>query len=141
TEPERQPPPPLANARQSAALGKPGRLERPRHRIRPATPIQPRALDFHLTYCHSEHMTVLKEERLQIRVDPARKRMLERAASATQQTVSAFVLQAASLQAETVLAERSVISLPPDAAQAFQEALAEPGRVNERLAAALQTPR
>ncbi len=33
--------------------------------------------------------------------------MLERAASATHQSVSAFVLQAASRQAETVLAERS----------------------------------
>lgn len=92
-------------------------------------------------YCHSDYMTVLKEERLQIRVDPARKQMLERAASTTQQSVSAFVLQAASRQAETVLAERSVINLPPDAAQAFQEALAQPARVNERLVAALETPR
>ena len=92
-------------------------------------------------YCHSEHMAMLKEERLQIRVDPARKQMLERAASATHQNVSAFVLQAASRQAETVLAERRVIQLAPDAAQAFHEALAQPAQVNERLAAALGRPR
>ena len=92
-------------------------------------------------YCHSEYMTGLKEERLQIRIDPARKQMLERAASATHQNISTFVLQAASRQAESVLAERSVINLPPDAAQAFHEALAQPARANDRLAAALKSTR
>jgi uncharacterized protein (DUF1778 family) len=92
-------------------------------------------------YCHHEHMTKTKEQRLQIRVDPQRKQMLERAAGATLQNLSAFVLGAASRHAEEVLAERSLIDLPPQAAQAFSEALAEPARVNERLAAALGRPR
>jgi uncharacterized protein (DUF1778 family) len=86
-------------------------------------------------------MAPVKEQRLQIRVDPRRKQLLERAADATHQNLSAFVLQAASQHAEAVLAERTVIELSPQAAQAFSEALAQPARVNERLAAALDRPR
>lgn len=86
-------------------------------------------------------MTTVKEQRLQIRVDPHEKQLLERAANATHQNLSAFVLQAAALHAEEILAERSVISLSPQAAQAFSEALAQPARVNQRLAAALERPR
>jgi uncharacterized protein (DUF1778 family) len=86
-------------------------------------------------------MAPIKEQRLQIRVDLPRKQLLERAADATHQNLSAFVLQAASQHAEEVLAERRVIDLPPQAARAFSEALAAPARVNERLAAALGRPR
>jgi uncharacterized protein (DUF1778 family) len=82
-----------------------------------------------------------KKQRLQIRVDPTRKLMLERAASAKHQNLSAFVLEAASQQAEAVSAKRRVIELSPDAAQIFDEALAQPARVNERLAEALERPR
>ena len=92
-------------------------------------------------YCQCEYMAVTKEQRLQIRVDPERKLMLERAASASDQNLSAFVLLAASQRAESVLAERQVIDLSPDAAKAFSEALAQPARVNERLTAALERPR
>jgi len=84
---------------------------------------------------------MIKEQRLQIRVDPQRKQLLERAADATHQNLSAFVLQAASQHAEAVLAERSIIELSSQAAQAFSDALARPARVNERLAAALDRPR
>lgn len=92
-------------------------------------------------YCHSEYMAAVKEQRLQIRVDPQEKQLLERAADATHQNLSAFVLHAAALHAEEVLAERSVIALSPQAAQAFTEALAQPASVNARLAAALDRPR
>jgi uncharacterized protein (DUF1778 family) len=47
---------------------------------------------------------------------------------------------AATLHAEAVPAERSLISLSPTAAQAFNDALAQPAAVNERLAAALGRP-
>lgn len=92
-------------------------------------------------YCHSEYMATVKDERLQIRVDPERKRLLERAAAASHQSLSAFVVQAAALYAEQALAERSVISLGPDAAEAFSAALERPAEVNDRLAAALQRKR
>ena len=77
----------------------------------------------------------------QIRVDPADKALLERAAAATHLNVSAFVLQAAASRAEEILAERSSVRLSPDAAAAFSEALHRPGEVNERLAHALRRKR
>lgn len=92
-------------------------------------------------YCHSEYMASVKEGRLQIRVDPQEKQLLERAATITHQNLSAFVLRAAALRAEEILAERTVIPLSPRAAQAFSEALAQPASVNRRLAAALERPR
>ena len=92
------------------------------------------------SYCHCEYMTA-KDERLQVRVDPASKHALEQAAAATHLNLSAFVLQAAQARAEEVLAERPVITLRPDATAAFARALAEPATVNTRLAAALSRPR
>lgn len=86
-------------------------------------------------------MATVKEGRLQIRVEPQQKQLLERAARATHQNLSAFVTRAAALHAEEVLAARSVIRLSPDAAQAFNDALERPAGVNERLAAALARPR
>jgi uncharacterized protein (DUF1778 family) len=85
-------------------------------------------------------MTIMKDDRLQLRVDAVSKRRLEEAASEAHLSVSAFVLQAASQAADDLLAERQTIHLSPDAAAAFTEALNRPARVNERLAAALQRP-
>jgi len=103
--------------------------------------ITARFLDTFPVYCHYEYMAATKEERLQVRVDPVRKRMLQEAADAADQTLSAFVLAAASRRAETVLADSRVVELSPDAARAFNEALDSPARVNERLAEALDRPR
>ena len=86
-------------------------------------------------------MTVTKDERLQIRVDPHEKRLLERAAAASHVSVSAFVLQSAAAQAAEVLADRQLIELSTAAAAAFAEALDAPATVNRRLAAALERPR
>ena len=79
----------------------------------------------------------VKDERLQIRVNPEEKRLLERAADASHLSVSAFVVAAAAERAESVLAERQVVALSAAEAAAFSVALQEPARVNERLAAAL----
>lgn len=92
-------------------------------------------------YCHCEYMAVVKDERLQIRLGPAEKRLIEAAAQANHQSMSTFVLAAAALHAEQVLAERSLIGLTDEGAQAFAAALDRPAAVNERLAAALQRPR
>jgi uncharacterized protein (DUF1778 family) len=86
-------------------------------------------------------MTTVKDERLQIRVDPTDKSLLERAAEASHLNLSAFVLQAAAARAEEILAERHTIRLDRRAAAAFEEALSRPARVNERLAEALSRPR
>ena len=86
-------------------------------------------------------MSVTKDERLQIRVGPAEKRLLERAAEVSRVSVSAFVLQSAASQAAEVLAERQLIELSPEAAGAFKEALDAPATVNRRLASVLERPR
>ncbi len=86
-------------------------------------------------------MSTVKDDRLQIRVNPADKALLERAAAASHLNVSSFVVQAAALKAEEVLAERSSIRLSPDAAAAFTNALEKPAAVNDRLAVALQRMR
>ena len=98
------------------------------------------SLDLIVEYCHCDAMSVTKEERLQIRVDAAEKRLLERAAEASHVSVSAFVLQSAAAQAAAVLADRRLIALGADAAAAFSEALEQPAAVNRRLAAALAQP-
>jgi uncharacterized protein (DUF1778 family) len=86
-------------------------------------------------------MSTVKEQRLQIRVGPADKALLERAAAASHLNVSAFVVQAAASRAEEVLAERSSIRLSTEAAVAFSEALEQPAQVNDRLARALRRKR
>lgn len=83
----------------------------------------------------------VKDDRLQIRDDPASKQALERAAAASHMNLSAFVLQSAQIRAEEILAERTMITLQPSAAAAFARALAEPATVNARLASALRRPR
>jgi uncharacterized protein (DUF1778 family) len=84
--------------------------------------------------------TSARDKRLQVRVDAASKRRLEDAASEVGLTLSGFVLHAAQQHAAQVLAERALIRLSPQAAAAFDEALARPAQVNERLAAALGRP-
>jgi len=86
-------------------------------------------------------VATVKDQRLQIRVDPADKALLERAAAATHLNVSAFVVQAAASAAQEVLAERSSVRLSPHAAATFSEALEQPAEVNERLARALRRRR
>ncbi len=86
-------------------------------------------------------MVTVKEDRLQIRVDPDEKRLLESAAHASHLSVSAFVLQAAAERAGLLFAERQAITLSPDAAEAFSTALNRPGEVNARLAVALRRKR
>lgn len=97
--------------------------------------------DTPILYCHCEHMANVKEERLQIRVGPTDKALLERAAAASHLNVSAFVVQAAASKAEEILAERSSIRLSREAAVAFAEALERPAEVNERLATAMRRKR
>ncbi len=94
-----------------------------------------------MLYCHCEYVSTIKEERLQIRVDPADKLLLERAAAASHLNLSAFVVQAAAAKAEEILAERSSIRLSREAALAFSEALDRPAEVNDRLAKALRRKR
>lgn len=86
-------------------------------------------------------MSETKEDRLQIRVSPKAKRLLEEAAQASHLTVSAFVLQAADMRADQVLGDQGTVRLSPRAAAVFSASLAEPAAVNRRLVDALGRPR
>lgn len=86
-------------------------------------------------------MSTVKEERLQIRVGPADKALLVRAAAASHLNVSVFVVQAAASKAEEILAERSSIRLSREAVIAFTEALERPAEVNDRLASTMRRKR
>ncbi len=90
-----------------------------------------------LTVSEPEVATV-NEDQLEIALDRSVRELLVRAATASHLSVPSFVLQAAAQRAEEVLLERAVIALSPRAADGFAEALAAPGRHNERLADALQ---
>ncbi len=81
-----------------------------------------------------------REERLQLRIAPAEKALLTRAATAAHTSLTTFVLDAAFAQAEDVLAERALFHLGTAAAAAFIEALERPAEVNDRLAHALAQP-
>jgi uncharacterized protein (DUF1778 family) len=98
-------------------------------------------LDNPVLYCHREYMSTTKEQRLQIRIGPTDKALLERAAAASHLNVSAFVVQAAAAKAEEILAERSSIRLSSEAAAAFSLALERPAQVNDRLTQALRRKR
>ncbi|KQY64739.1 type II toxin-antitoxin system TacA family antitoxin [Nocardioides sp. Root140] len=83
-------------------------------------------------------MSQTKEERLQLRVAPAAKHHLESAAEAAHLNLSSFVLQAAIQRADEILADRALINLKAEAAEAFLDALEAPATVNDRLLDALQ---
>lgn len=98
-------------------------------------------LDVRVVYCHCEYMSTTKDDRLQIRVAPDRKRVLEEAAETSHLSVSAFVLQAAEMRADEVLLDRDAVRLSSSAAKAFADALDRRAEVSERLASALRRPR
>ncbi len=98
-----------------------------------------RSFDVCRPYCQCER-TNLKEERLQIRIDPAAKRRLGLAAAAARQTVSGFVLQAAEGRAHEVLADPGVVQLPR-APAASAEALHPSSSTDEAPVRAPRAPK
>ena len=69
-----------------------------------------------------------KAERLHLRLDPGQKALLEAASAASGDSVSTFVLAAATEAAASVLADRRVFVLDEDAWRVFDEALSGPAR-------------
>ena len=81
-----------------------------------------------------------RSEKLDIRVTPDAKSLLQQAAEARHKTVSEFVLDSALGVAEDVLKERNVIQLDADQWQAFVAALDAPPRRHPRLERLLKEP-
>jgi uncharacterized protein (DUF1778 family) len=84
-------------------------------------------------------MTV-KAERLHLRLDPTQKALLEAASAASGDSVSTFVLAAATEAAASVLADRRVFILDEDAWLTFDDALTGPARDVPGLRDLLSTP-
>jgi uncharacterized protein (DUF1778 family) len=85
-------------------------------------------------------MTSMKAERLHLRVDPEQKALLEAASRAAGDTVSGFVLRAATEAAADVLADRRVFVLDEQAWQVFDQALSRPASEVPGLRELLSAP-
>ena len=84
--------------------------------------------------------TVTRTEKLDLRLTPSAKRVLQSAATAAQRSVSEFVLESALARAEETLPDRQRFGLDAKRWAAFQAALDAPARPNPRLRKLLQTP-
>jgi len=78
-----------------------------------------------------------KDDRLELRLEPANRRLLDEAATASSMSVSAFVLTHATDAARAVLADRTTFVLPDDRWDAFTELLERDVRSMPGLAAFL----
>ena len=81
-----------------------------------------------------------KAERLHLRVDPEQKALLEAASRAAGDTVSGFVLRAATEAAADIVADRRVFVLDEQAWQVFDQALSRPAAEVPGLRELLSTP-
>lgn len=73
--------------------------------------------------------------RIEVRAQPAREARIRYAASLKNQSVSAFILEAASAAAEDTIAESTETSMPSDQFDALWESLDDPPKPNKRLQA------
>lgn len=81
-----------------------------------------------------------KDDRLELRLEPANRRLLDEAAAASSMSVSAFVLTHATDAAREVLADRTTFVLPDARWDAFTESLEREIRPMPGLAAFLARP-
>src|SRR5436305_177715 len=84
--------------------------------------------------------TETRNEKLDLRLTPSAKRVLQTAARATRKTVSEFVLESALARAEETLPDRQHFGLDAEHWAAFQAALDGPPRPAPRLAKLLREP-
>jgi|ERR1700692_869038 uncharacterized protein (DUF1778 family) len=85
--------------------------------------------------------TETRNEKLDLRLTPSAKRVLQTAALAANRSVSEFVVESALARAEETLPDRQRFGLTADQWKAFQDALAAPPRrPARRLAKLLKEP-
>ncbi|HEV8638536.1 MAG TPA: DUF1778 domain-containing protein [Chloroflexota bacterium] len=77
-----------------------------------------------------------KRERLEARVTPEQKELLQRAAALEGTTVTEFVVSRAQRAAEQTIREHEILTLTARASSAFVEALLSPPAPNQTLRAA-----
>lgn len=81
-----------------------------------------------------------RTDKLDIRISPEAKRMLQRAASDRHTTISQFVIDSALSAAREALAERPLIELSPEDWAAFVAALDAPPKRHPRMEKLLREP-
>lgn len=85
-------------------------------------------------------MTTPRSEKLDIRITPHAKQLLQEAANERHTTISQFVLDNALSAAREVLAERNQVVLNSEQWEKFLEALDEPPRAHPRMKRLLTEP-
>jgi uncharacterized protein (DUF1778 family) len=93
-----------------------------------------------MPYPASVSARAAKRARLDLRLSAEQKLLFEEAASATDRTMTEFVVQSAEVAAQEVLADRTRFVLAPEEWEAFSTAIDSEPRVLPRLAAFLTTP-
>ncbi len=84
--------------------------------------------------------TTNRSEKLDLRLTPAHKSLLQNAALASNRSVSEFVLESALARAQETLPDRQYFGLSEDRWDAFARALDAPVRPLPRLARLLEEP-
>lgn len=84
--------------------------------------------------------TIARTEKLDLRLTPSAKRVLQSAAAAARRSVSEFVVESALARAEETLPDRQRFGLDADQWTAFQTALDAPARPNARLKKLMAKP-
>ena len=79
-----------------------------------------------------------KRETLNIRIKPEERSLIDRAAKARGKNRTEFVLEAARIAAEEAILDQAILSVTPEAYQAFLEQLDRPPKPNERLRKTMQ---
>lgn len=82
-----------------------------------------------------------KTGRIELRTDRTSEKRIRLAASMSRQTVSSFMLEAASARAEKVIADAQELVVPARYFDAMFDSLGKRPRANRKLAALLRKPR
>ncbi len=81
-----------------------------------------------------------RRDTLNLRIKPADRGLIDRAAQLTGKTRTDFVLEAARRAAEDALLDRTVFVVGPEAFEAFRARLDAKPRPNDKLRRSLETP-
>jgi uncharacterized protein (DUF1778 family) len=79
-----------------------------------------------------------RRDRLQLRISARTKRRLARAAAYEQKTVTEFLLESASAEADRIIERHENLVLPPADWEAFHDALLNPPKPNANLRRAVR---
>jgi len=77
---------------------------------------------------------------LKLRIKADERSLIDRAATSLGKSRTEFILEAARIAAKEAILDQIVISVTPEAYQAFLEQLDSPPKLNERLSKTMQAP-